>query len=131
MLSALQEKSHTLLQACGVVTWEACHTQQAGRQAASGLDRFFSDLLIGHLQDMAASEIIERHAASENEAATHQHRRLHQHHQGLQTLGAPLQKDNWANLTDTCILEEDFKSMVRPGEVSSTLLNQEIVNKLA
>ena len=97
---------------------------QAGHKRAVDLDRFFSDLLIGHMQDMAASEIIERHAASENEAAAHQHRRLHQHHQGLQTLGAPLQKDNWANLTDTCILEDDFKSMVRPGEVSVGCLSK-------
>lgn len=95
-----------------------CEEMIKDKSICSAFGRFFSDLLIGHMQDLAASEVIERHAASsENEAAAHQHRRLHQHHQGLQTLGAPLQKDNWANLTDTCILDEEFKAMVTPGKV--------------
>ena len=85
------------------------------------MHRFFSDLLIGHMQDLAASELLEHHAALSENDTVHHHRKLHQHHQGQHVLGPPLQKDNWANLTEACILGSEFQTMVRPGQASPSL----------
>lgn len=84
----------------------------------ASLCRFFADLLIGHMQDLAAAEVIELHSVfGDDETATH-HRRLHQHFQGTRAVGPPLQKDNWANLTETCILEDEVEEMIKPGQAS-------------
>ena len=77
--------------------------------------RFLADLVIGHLQDAAAAEIVDHHVAT---AGDGDHRSgLHHNRLSPDALGPPLQKDNWANMTETCVLDEEFRAMIRPGEV--------------
>ena len=73
--------------------------------------RYLADLVIGHLQDQAATVLVAY---------------LHSMHagtvdtlwQGLeahaQELPAPVLPGNWGNLTETCILDESFKDLVTP-----------------
>lgn len=74
--------------------------------------------MIVHLQDLAASELGQHHVAVGEDQAESLHKQLFEKRTGERVLGPPLQKDNWGNLTDTCILEDHFQGLVRPGKVS-------------
>ena len=73
-------------------------------------------MLIGHLQDLAASEVLAPFAPA---SAGDDIRRpgVHRQREDLQAIGPPLQRNNFANLTETCILDEDFVQHVRPIKV--------------
>ena len=78
--------------------------------------RYLADLVIGHLQDLAASEVLAPFAPA---GAGDDWRRagVHRQREDLQAIGPPLQRNNFANLTEACILDEDFPQHVRPIQV--------------
>ena len=78
-----------------------------------------ADLVIGHFQDLAAGVLL-AHIMAEREGA-----RLpiaEQVKPPLVTdLRPPVLSGNWGNLTETCMLDDTFRALVRPLAVISAL----------
>lgn len=84
--------------------------------AESCVRRFMADLVIGHFQDIAAAVLL-AHIMAEREGTSLPI--LEQVKPPLVTeLRPPVLSNNWGNLTETCMLDDTFRALVRPLVVS-------------
>lgn len=74
--------------------------------------RFMADLVIGHFQDLAAA-VLMAHIMAEREGQSQPI--LEQVKPPITAeLRPPVLSGNWGNLTETCMLDDTFRGLVRP-----------------
>lgn len=75
--------------------------------------RYLADLLIGHFQDLAASELLSHHMSPASSSLADA-----PVSNGNASLGPPLQADNWGVGHEACLLDPELvRHIIRPVKV--------------